>query len=109
MLRKLLRGEFVLFEFGYCKAPVDESESDILRFYNCILSVPIGNFKVRETIPIILIEFTQEGTLQVFDEKDVLLSEHNYTCVGYSLKEERVISLSSQTNIREMLLVDIKK
>ena len=101
MKHKLLKGEFVLFEFESYRNPT----VDVLQFYNCTLSIPIGNFKVGDIIPTIVIHFVRNGTLQVFD-KEVLLSEHNYTCIGWNLEEGRVISLSSDSNIREMLLVD---
>ncbi len=105
MLRELLKGEFILFEFeDYCVG--GEFNRDTLCFYNCTLSVSIGNFKVGSVVPTIVIHFVQKGTLQVRNKEGLLLSEHDYTGIGYDLEGKRVISLSSDSNIRELLQIN---
>jgi len=39
----------------------------LLQFYGCKLKVPIGEFKVGDTVPIILVDF-EHGTIQLLEK-----------------------------------------
>jgi len=108
MKHELLKGEFILFEFESYEEFAAGSGHDILRFYGCTLNVPVGNFKVGDIIPIIAINFVVKGTLQVFDKEEMLLSEHDYTEIGYDLEGKKIISVSSDSNIRELLQTNVR-
>jgi len=65
----------------------DVVSDTILQFYGCVLKVPIGRFKIGDTIPIIVVDF-ETGVLQLYDsqhagrfEEKSLISEHKVRMV----------------------------
>lgn len=52
----------------------------MLQFYGCTLKVSIGEFKVGDLVPVILVDF-ENGILQVLDREKTLSSEHKVRMV----------------------------
>lgn len=89
MSYKLLRGEAVFCEFEDVRTETIETEEleyyGILHLDGCVLKMPVGEFEVGDLIPHIRIDLSPGGTIQMFDEERLILSEYEYTCILYSL------------------------